>query len=46
MGGGYFEIYGNFYLKFEINYQLQLIYVLNSKYMFNVWYSYIKDNVI
>ena len=44
MGGGYSEIHGNPYLKPEINYQLQLTYVLNSKYMFNAWYSHTKDN--
>lgn len=44
MGGEYSEIHGNPYLKPEINYQLQLTYILKSKYIFNVWYSHTKDN--
>ena len=36
MGGEYSEIHGNPYLKPEINYQLQLTYILKSKYIFNV----------
>ena len=44
MGGEYSEFHGNPYLKPEINYQLQLTYILKSKYIFNVWYSHTKDN--
>lgn len=44
MGGEYSEIHGNPYLKPDINYQLQLTYVLKSKYIFSSWYSHTKDN--
>lgn len=44
MGGEYSEIHGNPYLKPDINYQLQLTYVLKSKYIFSTWYSHTKDN--
>lgn len=44
MGGGYSEIHGNPYLKPDINYEVQLLYILKSKYMFSTWYSHTKDN--
>lgn len=44
LGGGYSEIHGNPYLKPDINYQVQLLYILKSKYMFSTWYSHTKDN--
>lgn len=44
MGGGYSEIHGNPYLKPDIDYQVQLLYILKSKYMFSTWYSHTKDN--
>lgn len=44
MGGEYSEVQGNPYLKPSIDYQLQLTYILKSKYMFSLWYSYEKDD--
>ena len=44
MGGGYSEVHGNPYLKPDINYEVQLLYILKSKYMFSTWYSHTKDN--
>ena len=44
LGGEYSEIHGNPSLKPEINYELQLLYVLKSKYMFSTFYSHTKDN--
>lgn len=44
LGGGYSEIHGNPYLKPDVNYQVQLMYILKSKYMFSTWYSHTKDN--
>lgn len=44
MGGGYSEIHGNPYLKPSIDYHLQLLHVLKSKYVFSTWYSYKKND--
>lgn len=43
LGGEYSEIHGNPYLKPSIDYHAQLMYILNSKYMFAAWVGYVKD---
>ncbi len=41
--GGYNEVTGNPLLKPSDDYQLQLVYVLKSKYQLVTWYNYHKD---
>ena len=43
MDGGYSEIIGNPTLKPMNDYQLQLVYMLHSKYTFVLWYDHMDD---
>ena len=43
LGGGYSEIQGNPLLKPAKDYQLQLNYILQSKYIFGFWFNHNKD---
>ncbi|MBC8594584.1 outer membrane beta-barrel protein [Oscillospiraceae bacterium N12] len=43
LGGGYSEIHGNPYLKPNVGYQTQLLYVLNNKYIFTAWFNHSND---
>ena len=42
--GAYSEIQGNPYLKPATNYEATFNYILKSKYVFSVFYSYTKNN--
>lgn len=46
LGGGYSEIHGNPLLKPSQNYELQLTYILKSKYIFSAWFNHTKDNFV
>ena len=43
LGGGYSEVQGNSWLKPSKDYNLTLIYMLNSKYTFAAWLSHTED---
>lgn len=43
LGGGYSEIQGNPWLKPRKDYNLTLMYMLRSKYIFSAWFGYVKD---
>ena len=43
LGGGYSEVQGNPLLKPSKDYDVRLVYVLKSKYIFSVWFSHTED---
>ena len=43
IGGEYSELHGNPFLKPAQDYQLQLTYILKSKYIFSAWFNHTKD---
>ena len=43
LGGGYSEVQGNPLLKPSKDYDVRLVYVLKSKYIFSAWFSHTED---
>ena len=43
LGGGYSEVQGNPWLKPSKDYDVRLVYVLKSKYIFSAWFSHTED---
>ena len=43
LGGGYSEVQGNPLLKPSKDYDVRLVYVLKSKYIFSAWFSHMED---
>lgn len=43
VGGSYSEVHGNPLLKPAQDYQLQMTYILNGKYIFSTWFNHTKD---